>query len=127
MATKLVQLIQIAKQDTTDMKTFLNALTMKDLEKLLTTTSTSTRVNERCKVVSDALYQTDLTQLRELFRVVDLMIKSLPLATQFLIVSKYSDDGGNINWQSFISDVSDAIKAKVQATANCGGGRGLPM
>ena len=106
-----------AKTEQLNMDVFLQSLNDQEMEKLLTVTSVSTKVESRCKAIADVVFKGHLNHLIEIKSQLDASFNILPLVIQYLLLQKFGDQGANIGWAVFTSSVSNIIKSKASASS----------
>ena len=80
---KVWDVVNQAKTDVFKMKIALHALSMKDLEKCQSITTVSTKVQDRCGVLSNILFGQDITNIKELENQTERVKSALALCVQF--------------------------------------------
>ena len=118
LVQKITQATHIANQQDISMKQILRELDMGDLQKLLTVTSSSTKVESRSTKVAEVIFNQNYHMLLEVENQTKKAFQSLPLVAQLLLMKKYSDEAGNISWTQFTHDVSAVIQVKTRQDAN---------
>ena len=110
VANQVTQALGSVKSGALDMNTLIKSLPEKDMEKLLSVTAISTKMDARCKAVSDIIFSSNLKKLNEVKNQLETSYYTLPTLTQYILTEKYGDGASNISWTSFTSAVGRSIK-----------------
>jgi hypothetical protein len=87
----------------------------KELEKLQTVTSISTRPLDRCREISEVIFAVENKGFREVKTQIKMCEGLLGTAVQLLLISLFADEGGSIGWTPFTKLVGDVVKHKIRA------------
>ena len=117
-STRITQVLHLGKQPEIDVRGLLMVLNNESINKMMNVTTTSTRPEARCKIISDIIFHDLITPLNELKRQYDLAISALPMTIQFIMTAKFGDDSGGIGWINFMNLLTEITKEKARQNAN---------
>eukprot|EP00438_Fugacium_kawagutii_P011303 Skav205058 [mRNA] locus=scaffold142:231626:232930:+ [translate_table: standard] len=118
MKSQVSNITQSIKAGQVNMDTFFQSLPDKSMERLLTITSVSTKVESRCKAVSDIVFESLLSELNEVKTQLEASYHVLPVLIQYVLMENFGDQSGNIQWSAMMTSISQAVKSKAVANAS---------
>lgn len=131
VCNKIFDLMNRIKQETFSMEQALKELNVKQLAKLREVKGYSTRVQERCKMIADVFFNTDIVQMREVATQLEDLNVSMVHAIQQALISEFADEAGTIGWDGFTKMVQEieheqvekeGLKRATHTTAGVAGG-----
>jgi hypothetical protein len=97
-------------EETVTMKGIFTDLKKEDLKKLMLVTTLSTKIDTRCRAISNIVFRSLNDSINEVVLQTKLVSKTLPMVVQSIMMDKFSDEAGNLQWSAFLSVVNETAQ-----------------